>query len=133
MRNTPSALLAQGARLWVELPTAICVLSALAHSSIIRSASYHYPPSSYLITRKPQPVRNLCCKEPWQPCGCQEAWGATHWDQRQRLPGLCWELPQIHSDLSSLRYRIQCKGEKCFHWHPLVSRPAPRHLISSKE
>lgn len=43
----------QGARLWVEAPEAVCVLSALAHSSIIPSASYYYPPSAYLITRKP--------------------------------------------------------------------------------
>lgn len=43
----------QGAKLWVESPKVVCVLSALAHSSIIPRASYYYTPSAYLITSKP--------------------------------------------------------------------------------
>lgn len=65
----------------------------------------------------------------------QRAWAAVWvpasmaWcPQQQQLSGLCWELPQINSEPSSLRYRAWYKGENLFHWQPVVSQPAPRAL-----
>lgn len=70
-----SALLIQGARLWVGSPNTAFVLSTLDHFSITTCACYQCLPSPCRITRRTQSGEKAVLQRAWAVRECQGAWG----------------------------------------------------------